>query len=151
MTIGLNICSLIGVALSGHIIIKYNIQRSYQTILKVVGISLMITLVLPPKMQECNKIVENVIMSWLGLVQIYVEIIITQCIILTQQYLDTRFISFVYNFGGFMGRLGMLQVPEVTYRLKNVEGVDIYFLYGVIAILVVILNYMLIEQIDDNQ
>lgn len=34
----------------------------------------------------------------------------------------------------------MLAIPELTYNLKNIYGYDIYFVYGIVAFLLICLN-----------
>jgi len=39
-----------------------------------------------------------------------------------------------------MGRVVILGIPELSYNLKNNYGIDMYFIYGIMALLIAIIN-----------
>ena len=49
-----------------------------------------------------------------------------------------------------MARIAILGIPEFTYTLKNIYGIDIYFVYGLIAFFILILNVIVLSNARRN-
>jgi len=45
-----------------------------------------------------------------------------------------------------MARIAILCIPELSYNLKTVYGIDIYFIYGILALFIALINAMVLAK-----
>ena len=50
-----------------------------------------------------------------------------------------------------LAKIAVVGIPELSYRLKFIYGIDLYFVYGILALFIVFLNWIVLSNATPKQ